>query len=147
MVEKQSYFFSLTDNNACLKVHREFGVYFMKPLTHYFWSKIKRRCEADESSSVPSHLCVCPGEIKQSKAKSSGMFWNGLMFPPFEVNSLSLGFLIRCPRSMAQTHQLPRTICQSIAGHCTENEKKSLSSSYRRHFIPIRLLNLTQSKV
>lgn len=146
MVEKQSYLFSLTDNNACLKVHREFWVYFIKPPTHYFWGKIKRRHEAEDSSSVPSHLCVCPGEIKQSKAKSSGMFWNGLMFPPFEVNSLSLGFLIRWPRSMAQTHRLPEQSAR-VLQDCTENEIKSLSSSYRSHFIPIRLLNLTQSKV
>lgn len=52
-------------------------------------------------------ICGGPGEIEQSEAKSSWMFGNGLMLPPFEVNSLSPGYLIRWPRSMAQTHPLP----------------------------------------
>lgn len=125
---------------------------FHKPLSLCIQGKkkkkkwIRRRDEAQRRGSAVSFSCVPGrGEIEQSGAKSSRMFWNGLMLPPFEVNSLSLGYLIRWPRSMAQTHPLPRTIC-SVAGHCTENEIKSLSSSSWSYFIPICLPNLTQCK-
>lgn len=124
---------------------------FHKPLSLCIQGKKKiikikiRRRGTEERFSTVLLLRARPGEIEQSGAKSSRMFWNGLMLPPFEVNSLSLGYLIRWPRSMAQTHPLPRTIC-SVAGHCAENEIKSLSSSSWSYFIPICLPNLTQCK-
>lgn len=125
---------------------------FHKPLSLCIQGKKKKRKVnqktwrgAEERFGSVLLLRARPGEIEQSGAKSSRMFWNGLMLPPFEVNSLSLGYLIRWPRSMAQTHPLPRTIC-SVAGHCTENEIKSLSSSSWSYFIPICLPNLTQCK-
>lgn len=54
--------------------------------------------------SVRTFSCVSAPKIEQSKAKSSRNFWNGLMPSLFEFNSLSPGYLIREPRSMAWTH-------------------------------------------
>lgn len=131
------------------EVRQEFWLLHKTTKLQNFAGKEKSKKESARQTGAvldrPSSVCLPRRKIEQSKAKSSGMFWNGLMLPPFEVNSLSLRYLIRWPRSMAQTHRLPErsAVWPDTALRMRQNHYPAAPES---HFRPICLLNLTPCK-